>query len=93
MDLARNPSAPDGNPEMADAPLAPMVPTEIRRLDYTPFGWLVPRLELDFALGLTATRVTATLHVERNPAAAPESALRLNGGGRRADQRLDDGRR
>jgi aminopeptidase N len=80
MDI-RNPSAPDGNPEMADAAVPPPAPSVIRRIDYQPFGWLVPTLELDFQLGLTDTRVASTLHVERNPAAAPASEIRLNGEG------------
>ena len=33
MDIARTPSTPDGNPEMADAPPAPKQPPLIRRED------------------------------------------------------------
>src|SRR5579875_1832808 len=46
------------------APAAP--PPAIRRGDYRPPDWLVPRIELEFALGAEKTRVRARLHVERN---------------------------
>ena len=79
MDIARTPSTPDGNPEMADAPPAspdrPGEPTLIRREDYAPFPWKVPTTRLEFALGVDATRVTATLAVERNPDAAPADTI------------------
>ena len=81
MDIARNPSTPDGNIEMADAAVEPKAPPEIRREDYTPFAWLVPTTKLDFDLGLEKTRVTATLEVERNPAAEASPTIRLNGDG------------
>ncbi|MFK4004802.1 aminopeptidase N [Qipengyuania sp. NPDC077563] len=81
MDIARTPSTPDGNIEMADAAVEPKAPPEIRREDYTPFAWLVPATRLDFALGLEKTRVTATLEVERNPAADVSPTIRLNGDG------------
>ncbi|MBX7536482.1 aminopeptidase N [Qipengyuania sp. GH1] len=81
MDIARTPSTPDGNIEMADAAVEPKAPPEIRREDYTPFAWLVPTTRLDFALGLEKTRVTATLEVERNPAADASPTIRLNGDG------------
>lgn len=68
MDIC-NPAAP------------PSTPAVIRRVDYQPFGWLVPRLELDFQLGLSHSRVAATLHVQRNPAAALTREVRLNGEG------------
>ena len=47
---------------------APQNPThvEIRREDYQPPDWLVPEIALDFALDPKATRVRATLVVERN---------------------------
>ncbi len=79
MDIATTPMSPDGNPELADAAPTPHAPPVIRREDYQPFAWLVPATELDFQLGLEATRVTATLRVERNPAADPSPELRLNG--------------
>jgi aminopeptidase N len=81
MDIARTPSTPDGNPEMADAAVAPAAPAEIFRKDYRPLPWLVPTTRLDFALGLEETLVTATLEVVRNPAAEPSPTLRLNGDG------------
>jgi aminopeptidase N len=91
MDIARTPSTPDGNPEMADAATAPHLPPEIRREDYQPFAWLVPEVALDFALGLDATRVRATLTVEPNPAAEAAPAIRLNGDGLAAREVLVDG--
>ncbi|PKP92493.1 MAG: aminopeptidase N [Alphaproteobacteria bacterium HGW-Alphaproteobacteria-14] len=79
MDIATTPTTPDGNPELADAAPNPHDPPVIRREDYQPFAWLVPTTHLYFQLGIGATRVTATLTVERNPAAEPSRALRLNG--------------
>ncbi|OYX06992.1 MAG: aminopeptidase N, partial [Sphingomonadales bacterium 32-68-7] len=79
MDIARTPSTPDGNPEMADAAAEPKAPATIRREDYRPFPWAVPQVALDFTLGLTRTRVATTLTVARNPAAEPSPTLRLNG--------------
>ncbi|MCT2557972.1 aminopeptidase N [Tsuneonella sp. YG55] len=81
MDIARSPSTPDGNPQMADAPPLPAEPPVIRREDYKPFPWRVPTTRLDFALGVEATRVTATLAVEPNPDAEPSSEIRLSGDG------------
>jgi aminopeptidase N len=81
MDIARTPSTPDGNPEMADAAHEVTSPVEIRREDYRPFGWLVPQVSLEFALGIATTEVVATLEVERNPAAEPTHVLHLNGDG------------
>lgn len=64
------------------APPTAEAPALIRREDYTPFPWNVPTTRLDFELGLTRTRITATLALEPNPkAAAPSSELRLNGDG------------
>jgi aminopeptidase N len=79
MDIATTPQNPEGNPELADAAPTPHEPPVIRREDYLPFPWLVPTTRLDFRLGLEATRVTATLTVERNPAADASPELRLNG--------------
>ena len=79
MDIATTPQNPEGNPELADAAPTPHEPPVIKREDYTPYPWLVPTTHLDFRLGLGATRVTATLTVERNPAADASSELRLNG--------------
>ncbi|GGE05115.1 aminopeptidase N [Tsuneonella deserti] len=85
MDIARTPSTPDGNPEMADAAPGPLdrpsEPPLIRREDYRPFDWLVPEIRLDFTLGLERTLVVATLKVERNPNGEPASEIRLNGDG------------
>ncbi|MGE5952116.1 MAG: aminopeptidase N [Qipengyuania vulgaris] len=81
MDIARTPSTPDGNIEMADAAVEPKAPPEIRREDYTPFPWLVPTTHIDFELGLEKTRVTTTLKVVRNPDADPSPSIRLNGDG------------
>ena len=66
---------------MSDASLAsPALPT-IRREDYRPPAWLVPSIDLSFDLGLENTRVTARLQVVRNPDAAADPVLRLNGDG------------
>ena len=81
MDIARTPSTADGNPQLADAPPEPKDPALIRREDYKPFAWNVPTTHLEFALDLEKTRVTATLTVERNPAAEPSATMRLNGDG------------
>jgi aminopeptidase N len=81
MDIARTPSTPDGNPEMADAAPEPKEPELIRREDYTPFPWRVPEVSLDFRLGIDKTRVRSTLLVERNSDADLSSTLRLNGDG------------
>ncbi|WP_375291019.1 aminopeptidase N [Qipengyuania sp.] len=80
MDIARTPATPDGNPEMADAPVhAP--PPEIRREDYQPCPWLVPSIRLEFELGIEETLVTAKIDVERNPAGNGSPTIRLNGDG------------
>jgi len=81
MDIASTPISPEANPELADAAPTPHDPPVIRREDYRPYPWLVPTTRLDFALGLEATRVTATLAVERNPAADASPELRLDGDG------------
>ena len=81
MDIARTPSTPDGNPELADAAPSPHEPPTIRREDYKPFPWLVPEVSLDFDLGLEATRVVSTLTVARNAKADPSPTIRLNGDG------------
>ncbi|MGB3165366.1 MAG: aminopeptidase N [Alteraurantiacibacter sp.] len=79
MDIPRSPEAPQNNPEMADAAHEPHDPVAIRRVDYTPFPWLVEQVHLNFSLGLEETRVTATLTVEPNPKADASPAIRLNG--------------
>ena len=64
-----------------DAPPTPAEPPLIKREDYTPFAWLLPKTGLVFDLDIKKTRVEATLHVERNPAAERSDVLRLNGDG------------
>ena len=51
----------------------------IRREDYRPPDWLVPNIELDFALDPAATRVRSKLTVQRN--GAHQRPLRLDGDG------------
>ena len=70
---------------MSDARMNPEAPpspthTAILRTDYRPPDWLVPKVALDFALDPAATRVRATLTVERN--GAHDRPLRLAGDGR-----------
>ena len=91
MDIATTPTSPEGNPELADAAPTPHEPPVIRREDYRPFPWAVPTIHLDFRLGLEATRVTATLTVERNPAADALPELRLNGDSLTAESVTVDG--
>jgi aminopeptidase N len=91
MDIATTPTTPDGNPELADAAPTPHAPPVILREDYAPFPWLVPTTHLDFRLGLEATTVTATLQVERNPAADASPELRLNGDSLTAESVQVDG--
>ena len=84
MDIAQDAIAPEA------APASPANPPLILREDYQPYPWLVPQTELQFALGIEKTRVTAKLSLERNPAAAPTPELRLNGDGLTAlDVRVD----
>jgi aminopeptidase N len=91
MDIARTPATPDGNPKMADAAPEPKQPPLIRREDYRPFPWLVPEVNLDFRLGLTKTRVRATLTIHRNAKAEPNTMIRLNGDGLTPLEVLVDG--
>jgi aminopeptidase N len=62
----------------AEAPQNP-AHVEIRREDYRPPDWLVPRIELKFTLGIEKTRVQSKLNVQRNPKGAGGESLRLNG--------------
>src|SRR3954452_17121209 len=66
-------------PDAQTVPEAPPSPTHvaIRREDYRPPDWFVPEMRLDLDLGLEATRVRATLSVERN--GAHDRPLRLDG--------------
>jgi aminopeptidase N len=66
-------------------------PHVIQRLAYAAPEWLVPKIALDFALSLDATRVRADLTVERNPASRGTGAIRLNGDGLAARSVLVDG--
>jgi aminopeptidase N len=91
MDIASTPISPEANPELADAAPAPHEPPVIRREDYAPFPWAVPTTRLDFQLGLEATTVTATLTVERNPAAKATGELYLNGDSLTAHSVMVDG--
>ena len=61
-----------------EALAAPQHPT-IRREDYRPPEWLVPKVSLDFDLSLTATRVEATLEVTRGGAHAEPLRLDVDG--------------
>jgi aminopeptidase N len=81
MDIASRPSETPENPETADTAVPPQAPAVIRREDYRPFAWRVPTTGLKFTLGLEKTRVQTRLEVERNPEAAADPVLRLNGGG------------
>ena len=91
MDIAAKPTTADSAPELGDAAPTPAKPPLIRREDYTPYGWLVPTTRLEFELGIKSTQVTATLALERNPAAEPTQELRLNGDAISADKVLVDG--
>jgi aminopeptidase N len=81
MDIASTPISPEANPELADAAPTPHDPPVIRREDYRPFPWRITSTHLDFQLDTDATRVTATLAVERNPGADVSRELRLDGDG------------
>ena len=91
MDIARTPSTPDGNPEMADAAPEPKEPLLMRREDYAPFAWLVPEVALAFELGLERTRIRSTLTVQRNAKVPATSSIRLNGDGLTPLEVLIDG--
>jgi aminopeptidase N len=63
---------------MMDArPAAAAVPAAVRREDYRPPDWLVPAVELDFALDPQRTVVRARLTIERN--GEHRRPLRLDG--------------
>jgi aminopeptidase N len=54
--------------------------TQVFRLqDYRPSDFLVDRVELDFLLHPTATKVTATLYIRPNPAGRADAPLVLDG--------------
>ena len=79
MDIARTPSTPPGNPQMADAAREPKAPPIIYRKDYKPYPWLLPSVRLEFDLALERTRVINTMEVRRNPAGEATPVLRLDG--------------
>ena len=54
-------------------------PAPIQLKDYTPPAWLIGTVHLDVDIRTEATRVTATLACERNPAVAGTSPLVLDG--------------
>ncbi len=64
---------------MADAQTAPQAPHVTRRDAYRPPDWHVPAIKLDFELDPAATRVRATLAVERS--GEHDRPLRLDGDG------------
>ena len=53
-------------------------PVTISRLDYQPYPYLLPNVELEFDLDAAATTVRSRLHFQRKPD-APEQALVLDG--------------
>src|SRR4051812_7162500 len=56
-------------------------PVTIRRTDYAPPAFLVDTVDLDFDLDPASTTVRARLALRRNPAAAPDAPLHLDGDG------------
>ena len=68
-------------PDIRIVPEQPLSPPHvtIRREDYRPPDWLVPEIELDFALDPSTTRVRAKLRVTRN--GEHDRPLRLDGDG------------
>jgi aminopeptidase N len=59
----------------------PDSPKTIRRGDYAPPAFLIDTVDLDFALDPAATTVKSRLAFRRNPAAAADAPLRLDGEG------------
>ena len=51
----------------------------IRLKDYTPYPFLIDKVDLDVSLDLTRTRVTSKLKVKPNPAAAANGLMVLDG--------------
>lgn len=74
---------------MTDASSTPAIPVTIHRGDYRPPEWQIPDIMLDFALGIDATKVGATLSVERH--ADTPVPLVLRGDGLTADAVRVDG--
>ena len=54
-------------------------PVVVQRADYAPPPFRIRAIELNFDLEPTKTIVASKLQIERDPAAAPGQALRLNG--------------
>jgi aminopeptidase N len=59
----------------------PDSPKTIRRGDYAPPAFLIDTVDLDFTLDAAATIVRSRLAFRRNPAAAADAPLRLDGEG------------
>jgi aminopeptidase N len=51
----------------------------VRLADYRPSDFLIDRVELDFRLHPTATRVTATLFMRPNPLGRADAPLEFDG--------------
>ena len=64
---------------MHDASTDSMTPKVVRLADYQPPAFLVESVSLDFALNEAATRVKSRMVLRRNPAAAPDAPLHLDG--------------
>jgi aminopeptidase N len=54
-------------------------PKRVYRSDYRPPSWWIDRVDLDFALDASRTRVRARLELRRNPDAADDAPLALDG--------------
>src|SRR5438093_13649609 len=67
-------------------------PPTIRLEDYRPPAYLVETVALEFDLGEAVTRVRAKVAFVRNPSAAKDSALVLNGDGLRLVSLSVDGK-
>ncbi len=66
-------------------------PREVRLADYRPPAFLVDTVDLAFDLAETATRVRSRLSLRRNPMAAHEAPLRLDGAGQPVQRIAIDG--
>jgi len=67
-------------------------PHPIRLADYRPPDWLVERVDLDFALHPSQTRVTTRLALKRNPLGADDAPVVLDGDGLTLVRLAVDGR-
>src|SRR5215213_4690270 len=74
---------------MLDVQNAAAAPAAIRREDYRPPDWLVPRIELEFDLGAERSRVRSRLSVQRN--GAHHRPLRLDAQGLELIELVVDG--